>query len=89
MENREVIDNVMLVGIVIPLAWDRSGRARVIALNTTDEHQYRIDLTRGIGGDLREHIGSRIRVEGDVEAGGVLCVARFMILDSFGQQEPL
>jgi hypothetical protein len=89
VENREVADNVMLVGIVIPLAWDRSGRARVIALNTTDEHQFRIDLTRGIGGDLKEHIGSRIRVEGDVEAGGILHVARFIILDSFSAEKPV
>lgn len=89
MENREVTDNVMLVGIIIPLAWDRSGRARVIALNTTDERQYRIDLTRGMGGDLTKYLGSHVRVEGGVEVGGTLSVARFMILDSFEQQKPV
>jgi hypothetical protein len=78
-----VADNVMLVGIVVPVAWNRSGRVRAVALNTQDERQYRIDPSGTQAKMLAAHIGDRIRVEGGLEAGGALSVARFEVLERF------
>lgn len=81
MKNRKVIDNVMLVGIVVPVAWRRSGKVRAVALNTHDERQYRIDTSGNNGKLLAAHIGEQIRAEGEIGAGGVLHVARFEVLE--------
>jgi hypothetical protein len=54
-------------GIVVPIAWDESGRVTAIAISTWDEDEYVVDLT-GKGKELLSHIRDEVEVIGRTKA---------------------
>jgi hypothetical protein len=54
-------------GIVVPIAWDESGRVTAIAISTWDEDEYVVDFT-GKGKELLSHIRDEVEVIGRTRA---------------------
>lgn len=67
-------------GVVIPLAWDESGRVAGIALNTIDEQEVRIEVTpHGLGRQLFQHLRQWARLTGTTTDDGLFRVRRFAV----------
>ena len=50
-------------GVVVPIAWDESGRVMGIAISTWEEDEYVVDL-EGKGKELLSHIRDEVEVIG-------------------------
>jgi len=62
-KNNKSNANTILHGIILPVKWDKNGRAIRISLNTADEKVYMIDFS-GPGKELLQYLREMIKIEG-------------------------
>ena len=75
---------MVLEGVVIPVAWGPNGEVTDVGLAALDETEYRID--RGIAWEhsLRDYLRKRVRLSAVLESGRVIQVRSVEVVASAG-----
>jgi hypothetical protein len=77
-------EEIVLDGVLIPVAWKASGKVAKLVLMTFDEREHAIDPAAARDQGLEAHLRRHVRLRGVMQADGAMRVRLVEILDGIG-----